>query len=238
MPVFDTPVAYLSDCWESIRAQTFREWELVLVDDGSRAPETIAEIDRIAADPRVVLIRLDKNEGITPALNVGLKQCRAKLIARMDSDDKMLPTRLERQFAYMQTHPDVAFLGTQSQGFELGTERAYPPTRHPEQVTDEIIEHQRITSQIFFLNHPTVMFRPEAVMNLGGYPTYRIAQDLALWLRAVKAGLKIHNLPTVELHYGLHPRQVSKSQGVRLEEYAQIVAECWTGQIPFENAAD
>ncbi len=238
MPVFDTPVAYLSECWESIRAQTFREWELVLVDDGSSSPDTVADIDRIAGDPRVVLVRLDENRGITAALNVGLKQCRGKLVARMDSDDNMLPTRLQRQFEYMQAHPDVSILGTQSQGIEWETKYAYSPTRHPEQVTNEIIEHQRVTSQIFFLNHPTVMFRPQAVLNLGGYPTYRIAQDLALWLRAVRAGLKIHNLPTVELHYGLHPRQVSKSQGVRLEEYAQIVAECWTGEMRYQNAAD
>ena len=231
MPVFDTPVTYLSECWESIRAQTFREWELVLVDDGSRSAETIAEIDRIAADPRVVLIRLDENRGISAALNVGLSRCRGKLIARMDSDDKMLPTRLERQFAYLQTHSDVTILGTQSQAIEWETERVFSPTRHPEQVTNELIEHQRNNSQIFFLNHPTVMFRPQAVMNLGGYPAYRIAQDLGLWLRAVRAGLKIHNLPTVELHYGLHPNQVSKCRGVRLEEYAQIVEECWTDQM-------
>jgi hypothetical protein len=76
MPVFDTPATYLAECWESIKAQTFREWELVLVDDGSRSAETIAEIDRIAEDPRVVLIRFDENEGIAPALNVGLGRCR------------------------------------------------------------------------------------------------------------------------------------------------------------------
>jgi len=238
MPVFDTPVAYLSECWESIRAQTFREWELVLVDDGSREPETIAAIDRIADDPRVVLIRLDENKGITAALNMGLKRCRGKLIARMDADDKMLPTRLERQFDYMQTHPDVAFLGTQSQGIEWETGRTYSPTRHPEQVTNDIIEHQRTNSQIFFLNHPTVMFRPQAVLRLGGYPAYRIAQDLGLWLRAIRAGLKIHNLQTVELHYGLHSGQVSKCNGVRLEEYAKIIEECWTDDMRYGNAAD
>ena len=75
-------------------------------------------------------------------------------------------------------------------------------------------------------------------MNLGGYPTYRIAQDLGLWLTAVRAGLKIHNLPSVELHYGLHPRQVSKCRSVRLEEYAKIVEECWMVHMRYENAAD
>ena len=227
IPVFDTPAAYLSECWDSIREQTFREWELVLVDDGSRAVETIAEIDRIARDPRVVLIRFDENWGISHALNVGLSRCRANLVARMDADDKMLPTRLERQLAYMRAHPEVAVLGTQMQAIDWETNRLLSPTDHPEQVTDEYIQHQRNTSEIWFLNHPTVMLRRREVMNLGGYPSYRVAQDLGLWLKVVTADLKIHNLPSVELLYRLHPDQISTSKGVRRQEYVQIVEECW-----------
>jgi glycosyltransferase involved in cell wall biosynthesis len=230
IPVFDTPAAYLAECWESIRAQTFREWELVLVDDGSREPDTIAEIDRIASDPRVVLIRLKQNLGIAPALNVGLSRCRGKLVARMDADDKMMPTRLQRQFAYLQTHSDVTILGTQLQAIDWGTKQLLEPTEHPEQVTDEYIKHQRNTSEIWFLNHPTVMLRRREVMKLGGYPGYRVAQDLGLWLKVAQAGLKIHNLPTVELHYRLHPNQVSAAKGLEREEYAQIVEECWKHQ--------
>ena len=224
MPVFDTPAAWLSECWDSMREQTFREWELILVDDGSRAVETIAEIDRIARDPRVVLIRLDENEGISRTLNAGLSKCRADLVARMDSDDTMLPTRLQRQVAYMRAHPDVTVLGTQMQ--ELLDQPVLSPT-HPEEVTDEFIENQRNTSSIWFLNHPTVMMRRREVMNLGGYPIYRVAQDLGMWLKVYKAGLKIHNLPSVELNYRRHPNQVTRANGVRLEEYAEIVAECW-----------
>jgi glycosyltransferase involved in cell wall biosynthesis len=226
-PVFDTPAAYLAECWQSIRNQTFRQWELVLVDDGSRAAETIAEIDRIARDPRVVLIRLDENQGIAPALNLGLSRCRGELVARMDADDKMMPTRLQRQFDYLRVHSDVTVLGTQLQAIDWGTQQLLEPTTHPEQITDEYIKHQRNTSEIWFLNHPTVMLRPREVMNLGGYPSYRVAQDLGLWLKVAQAGLKIHNLPTVELHYRLHPNQVSAARGVEREEYAQIVEECW-----------
>ncbi len=227
MPVFDTPAAYVAECWESIRTQTFREWELVLVDDGSRAADTIAEIDRIAHDPRVVLVRLIENQGIAHALNIGLKRCRGELVARMDADDRMLPTRLERQVTYLRAHADVTVLGTQMQAIDWETQRLLPLHGHPETVTDEYIEHQLNTSEIWFLNHPTVMLRCREVMNLGGYPSYRVAQDLGLWLKVIRAGLKIRNLPTVELHYRLHPKQVSTANGVRREEYLQIVAQCW-----------
>lgn len=227
MPVFDTPAAYLAECWESIEAQTFRQWELVLVDDGSRSAKTIAEIDRIASDSRVVLIRLSKNHGVASALNAGLGRCRAGLVARMDSDDTMMPTRLERQFAYLQAHPDVTILGTQMQWIEWETDEPFPPTDHPKQVTDEYIKYQYTTSGIWFLNHPTVMLRRQEVVKLGGYPNYRVAQDLGLWLKVARAGLKIHNLPTVELCYRLHPSQITTANRLLHEEYAQIVEECW-----------
>jgi len=239
MPVFDTPPAYLAECWESIRAQTFREWELVLVDDGSRAAGTIAEIDRISLDPRVVLIRLDENQGIASALNLGLGRCRAELVARMDGDDKMMSTRLERQFAYLRKHSDVTVLGAQLQMIDL-EERLQPPTEHPEQVTEEYIERQRDTQGIWFINHPAVMLRRSEVINQGGYPSYRTAEDLGLWLKLAKAGLKIHNLPTVELHYRLHANQISRIIGLEREEYARIVTECWKPQraLRDERAAD
>ncbi len=228
MPVFDVPAAFLSECWESIKAQTFREWELVLVDDGSRAAETVAEIERIAEDPRVVLIRLAENQGIARALNIGLRRCRGRLVARMDADDKMLPTRLQRQFDYLQSHSDVTVLGTQVQAInEQGAAERFQPTDHPEQVTNEYVEHQRNTSEIWVLNHPTVMLRRGEVLKLGGYPTYRVAQDLGLWLKVMKAGLKIHNLPTVEVYYRLHPSQISRAKSLRRAEYEQIVNECW-----------
>jgi hypothetical protein len=73
------------------------------------------------------------------------------------------------------------------------------------------------------------MLRPWEVKSLGGYPSYRVGQDLGLWLKVMKAGLKIHNLPTVELHYRLHPKQVSIVSEWHMDHYAQIVEQCWQG---------
>ncbi len=231
MPVHDTPAAYLAECWASIRRQTFRSWELVLMDDGSTTPETLQQIERIAVDSRVHVVRQAENRGVAKTLNAGLTRCRAELVARMDADDKMLPTRLERQVAYMRAHPEVSVLGTQMQTIEWETERLGPPTRHPLVVTTELIEYKRATSLVIWvLNHPTAMFRRQAVLDLGGYPLYRVAQDLALWLRLHRSGGTIHNLATVELHYRMHPDQTSIANGIRSDEYRQILAENWDGR--------
>ena len=223
MPVFETPVPYLEECWQSIQAQSFRAWELVLVDDGSTAAGTLALLEEIGDDPRVRLLTLDRNRGVAHALNAGLERCRAELVARMDADDKMLPSRLERQVAYLTDHPEVAILGTQMQGIDWETGELHPPTSHPPIVDADYIEHQRASSHIWVLNHPTAVFRRQAILDLGGYPDFRVAQDLALWLKAHRAGLEIHNLASVELHYRLHPDQVSTPQGLRHEEFQKIV---------------
>ena len=225
MPVFDTPVRFLGESWASIAAQSFSAWELVLVDDGSRSRETIAEINRIALDRRTTLVRLNQNQGTAAALNVGLSHCRGRFVARMDADDVMMPTRLERQFNYLQANTDVTVLGTQMRSIEWKTGRLLSPTAHPALVTAGYIEQN--ISGVWFLNHSTTMLRPREVIKLGGYPSYRVGQDLGLWLKVIKAGLKIHNLPTVELHYRLHPQQSSIVTRVQPDQYAQIVEECW-----------
>ena len=181
--------------------------------------------DRIASDPRVVLIRLDENQGIAPALNEGLQRCRGKLVARMDSDDKMMRTRLQRQFDYLSSNPDVTIVGTQLQAIDWETRQLLSPTRHRSRSRTSTSNTNGTPRRSGF-STTTVMLRCE-VMNLGGYPAYRVAQDLGLWLKVVKAGLKIHNLPTVELHYRLHPSRISTARALRREEYAQIVEECW-----------
>lgn len=224
MAVYNTPADYLRESWESILGQTCRRWELVLVDDGSTDRATAAEIDRLAADPRVRLLRLPTNGGLAAALNAGLPLCRSDLVARMDADDVMLPERLAKQVAYMRAHPAVAILGAQIQADRGG--KLFPPTNHPAVITHEVIESQRASGPkgIWILNHPTVMFRRQEIQALGGYPSHRVAQDLALWLRAFRAGCVIHNLPDVLLQYRLHPGQLT-AQGGHPDEYAKIIAE-------------
>lgn len=98
---------YVGECIDSILAQTFEDFELLIVDDGS--DDDSAAIVRSYTDKRIKLI--EREHDYIASLNYLLSHATGKYIARMDADDIMLPNRLERQFTYMETHPGVDILG-------------------------------------------------------------------------------------------------------------------------------
>ncbi|MFS8652378.1 MAG: glycosyltransferase family 2 protein, partial [Caldibacillus sp.] len=109
MPVYNSG-KYLVEAIESILRQTYRNLELLIVDDGST--DHSIEIIKTFADPRIRLIKNDQNRGIPFTRNVGLKEARGKYLAIMDSDDISHPERIERQVAYLENHPAIDVAGT------------------------------------------------------------------------------------------------------------------------------
>jgi glycosyltransferase involved in cell wall biosynthesis len=231
LPVFNTPGAYLKECWESIKAQTFTRWECVLVDDGSTDPETVAAIDAIAADPRVRLLRLPSNQGAYAARNLGLEECRSDLIAVMDSDDVMTPERLAIQVTWMKAHPDVDVLGAQIEIFDGATGRVLHTTSHPEEITGEVIAEQRANGSVWFINHPTAVYRKAKVLAVGGYPERTVCHDLGLWLKLFKAGAAIRNLPYTLVRYRWHPGQLTQAVAERQRQHDEMIAEVFGGAV-------
>jgi len=225
--VHNTPADYLHECWASIRRQTLRRWELVLIDDGSTDAGTIAAVDEIARDPRVRLVRLPENKGAAAARNAGLAECRADLVAVMDSDDVMLPERLRVQVDWMRSRPDVVVLGAQIEAFVSGAGTIQFTTSHPETPNAKTVAEQQNGREVWFINHPAAVYRKAAVLKIGGYPDYRVCQDLALWLRLLRAGAKFHNMSDVLVRYRLHPGQLTFSVPNRKADYAHVLATEW-----------
>ena len=95
----------LPECLTDLAAQTLRDWELVVVDDGS-TDDSPALLKSWADRDARLRIFTTPPQGIVPALNTGLAECRGRFIARMDADDRMRPERLERQAAFCEQHPD------------------------------------------------------------------------------------------------------------------------------------
>ncbi len=110
MPVYNTPTEYVKEAVDSILGQTFGDFEFIIIDDGSTNGN--AEYLDGIKDGRVRIIRNPENIGITKSLNIGLRAAMGKYIARMDADDISLPWRLEKQFSFMEAHPEVIMCGS------------------------------------------------------------------------------------------------------------------------------
>lgn len=201
LPVYNA-APYVREAVASILAQTLRDFELILMDDGST--DASGEILRLLAaeDCRIRLVQRE-NRGLIATLNEGLALARAPYIARMDADDISLPERLQRLYAHMERHPVVVALGSAIQYMDAagrpGRVKQYP-------VGDAVADAVLWGSP---LAHPAVMLRTQAVREAGGYPAaFPHAEDYALWLRLYAPGA-IDNLPDVLLRYRLHGASVS-----------------------------
>ena len=202
LPVFNTNRSYLLECYQSIVQQRWPYLELVVVNDGSTAPETLRTLEEIQQDhPNVQMIHLPENLGISAALNAGLEACTHEWIARMDADDIMLPEKIETQIQYLKEHPEVILLGTWERNFGSNGQPVNQAIKqHPAVVDAAFVIDQ---PDYYVLNHPTVMFRKSFVQSIGGYDEslQGYPEDYELWLRCLSNGAVIHNLQQVLMLY-------------------------------------
>ncbi len=168
---------FLRAALDSILAQTFTDFELIVVDDGST--DSTASILDSYLDPRIVRIKNTTNIGLTHSLNVGLKKAKGKYIARHDADDISYLDRFRQQVVFLESHPDVGFLGT---GYQIidryGSvlETILPPIENTTLQTR--LEHQNCFC------HGSVMIRRGLLEKVNGYREFfPVTQDYDLWLR-------------------------------------------------------
>jgi len=207
---------FIEETLVSIVSQTFGDFECIIVNDGSTdgTPEVI---EKYLSDSRFKLINLSK-VGLCAALNRGLELTRAPLIARMDSDDVMLPERLAVQVAYMQAHPEVGGCASfyemiDAQGQKLGDGRS------PLTSVEAIERHLQNGGQLIYPN-PTLMLRRSAMVALGGYRAeYFPCEDVDLSVRMLEAKQPIIVLPQYLLKFRMHPTSVSSSNANALRQF-------------------
>lgn len=213
---------YLSTAIESVLVQTFREMELLVVDDGStdETPDTLAAY--AGRDGRIRVIRNEANLGIVASLNRGIAEIRTPLTARMDADDISFSERLEKQYRFLEAHPTVALVGTWAEIWEneKNTGKAH---RHP-------ADAARIRFELLFGNpfvHSSVMMRTAMVREAGGYVAPRTVypEDYDLWSRiSKKAG--VANIPEMLTVYRESDRSICRGDdgGLLAEGVAEISA--------------
>lgn len=191
MPVYNGE-KYLRSAVDSILRQTFRDFELMVVDDGST--DGTSGILTSIRDPRLKVLRQPSNMGVAAALNRAMFEARGEFVLRMDSDDLAVRNRLELQVRFLEAHPEVALCGGSVKRFgEVRGIVRYPGTRAG-------IQAQMLFNPPFA--HPAVAWRRSAFDELGlcyedEIPT---AEDYDLWVRACRV-LEAANMDPVLLHY-------------------------------------
>lgn len=183
---------YLKQAMDSIWKQTILTDDFVLVCDGPLTVELDAVINEMqVAHPETLhVVRLEKNGGLGNALNIGIKECKHELVARMDSDDISRPDRCERQLKVFQTHPDVSVVSGIVEEFTTST-REIEARRVPPETQEEIISFAKKRNPF---NHPCVMYKKSAVEDAGGYQDFYLLEDYYLWIRMLQNGSTGYNL--------------------------------------------
>lgn len=179
----------LPEAIQSIQAQTFTDWELIIFDDGS-SDDTLSVAQRFAAeDNRVIVYSNGRNLGLAPTLNNCLAQSRGEILARMDADDHCDPQRFHKQLHFLETNPTVALVGSAVLFFDA--EGTWGQTKAKESPQPRDLVHGTPFA------HPSVMIRRKALEAVGGYDTagrcWRV-EDFDLWLRLYLAGYRGRNL--------------------------------------------
>lgn len=203
MPVWNGE-RHLREAIESILGQTERNFEFLIIDDGST--DSTVEIIGSYQDERIRLIR-QEHEGIVVALNRGVKEARAEWIARMDADDIAYPERFERQLKALRKQPEAVLCHTQIH--IMGEARYVTPAGRF--IRGEALTRLRLCFQSAIV-HPTVVFRKDAFLASGGYlEEERHAEDFGLWGRLLKHG-PIIGIADPLLDFRVHQGSISKQK--------------------------
>lgn len=192
---------YLVEAIDSVLNQTFSQFELIIVDDGSS--DSGVDIVNSYSDPRILLIT-QKNRGLPAALNKAIEVARSDMIARMDPDDICLPERLIRQYDYLQQHPESVIVGSAATCIDEHGDRLADIKMTPFHGVGAVVLPESPCI------HPSVMFRCSAFEKAGRYPEKMRCggEDAVLFNRMISYG-SIVNLPEPLILYRLHHSSMS-----------------------------
>jgi glycosyltransferase involved in cell wall biosynthesis len=174
---------YLRASLDSIFNQSYPPNEVILVKDGFLTPELDHIInDYVSTRKEIKVIPLAENQGLGFALNQGLKLCSYKLIARMDTDDIAKFNRFEKQIQQFELYPELDVVGCWIDEFIDNKDNIVSQRKVPE-YHDQIYSFAKKRNP---MNHPSVMFKKEAVLSAGNYQHFPLFEDYYLWVRMLK----------------------------------------------------
>ena len=217
VPVYNAE-RYLDSAMESILEQTFEDFELVVIDDGS-TDKSRAILETLADRDGRIRLTSRENRGVTATRNELLELARGEYIAIMDSDDLSLPDRFAEQVRFLDEHPDHVAVGTRSAFIDPEGDVI---RNWLELESHEQIDAAHMAGEGGALIHPSAMIRRQAVVDLGGYrDAFEPAEDYDLFLRLGEVG-KLANLPRVLFQYRQHLSSFGYAQRERQRRGARL----------------
>ena len=185
LPFYNT-AKYLPLCLDSALSQTFQDFEIIAIDDGSTDNSLDIVLDYAARDSRIYVFKNAKNSGVSIAANVGIENARARLIARLDSDDMYEPNKLAIQFRFFQENPEHVLVG--------GAVRIIDTVKKTERIQYSPRTHDDILNKIFAFipcQHSTIVFNRDLLpKDFSWYdPQTQLAEDLDIIFRIAEFGV-------------------------------------------------
>lgn len=203
MPVFNGE-KHLREAIDSILLQSFKDFEFIIINDGSTDNSKII-IDSYD-DERIIYVE-QENQGLAKALNHGISYSNAEFIARMDADDISMPDRFMSQYLFLKSHPNISVISgsfsyIDNNGSYLGRSFA---------ITSPFLVKKKLLNSGCIICHPSVMMRREDLHNIGGYSEIMGNRftDYHLWVKFIKNGFKIQNMSEILLKYRIIDTAVS-----------------------------
>ncbi|MDP4084400.1 MAG: glycosyltransferase [Bacillota bacterium] len=210
---------YLQEAIDSVLSQTYKNFEFIIVNDGSR--DNTKNILKQISDPRVNILHLEPNQSQANALNFGIDIAKGEWIARQDADDISLSNRLTEQVKFAQNHPHLIAFGSHIECFsdDQSVQKDFLDSvtnYHNSIYTEEDLLKERFHSCPF--SHGSMMFSKEAFLKAGRYnPKYRISQDYDLWMRMYETG-PVGILPKILYKYRILPNSLSQNDQSEFRE--------------------
>lgn len=219
MPTYNSE-KYIKEAIDSIRAQSFKDWNMLVINEHGSDDNTRSIVEAYEKrDTRIQLVQNETKLGLADSLNRGIRLATGKYIARMDADDLAHPDRFQKQWEYLESHPDVIVLGTAQHHFGPNTDWVHRPATTAEQCKANLLFMCDVC-------HSTVMLRKQIfIENSLFYDSVYFAEDYELWMRALKYG-KITNLSEVLGEYRWGTENITKSKKKQLaKESGEFVAK-------------
>lgn len=212
MSTFNETKDELEKAIESILAQTFKDFEFLIILDNPQNEEHKNILKKFKEkDDRIKIYINEQNMGLAKSLNKGIDLANGKYIARMDADDISMPERLEKEYNFLEKNTDISIVSTNKILIDENDRELY-------KASDLVTTDAKIKEMLKYMSiivHPSVMFKKDDILKIGKYRNFKASQDYDLWLRASYSNLKFSIINEYLIKYRIREDNISNSNPLK-----------------------